>query len=40
MLVPAAGPLPTAPPATAEGLPDEHVTQLLSWADELEGWIR
>jgi hypothetical protein len=26
--------------APAEGLTDEHVTRLLSWADELEGWIR
>jgi hypothetical protein len=24
----------------AEGLTDEHVAQLLRWADELEGWIR
>ena len=24
----------------SEGLTDEHVTQLLRWADELEGWIR
>jgi hypothetical protein len=24
----------------AEGLTDEHVKQLLAWADELEGWIR
>ena len=22
------------------GLTDEHVAQLLRWADELEGWIR
>ena len=22
------------------GLTDEHVAQLLAWADELEGWIR
>jgi hypothetical protein len=26
--------------APAEGLTDEHVAQLLRWADELEGWIR
>ena len=26
--------------STAEGLTDEHVSQLLRWADELEGWIR
>jgi hypothetical protein len=26
--------------APSEGLTDEHVTQLLRWADELEGWIR
>jgi hypothetical protein len=26
--------------ASAEGLTDEHVSQLLRWADELEGWIR
>ena len=36
----AAAPLPriveTSPP---EGLTDEHVTRLLRWADELEGWI-
>lgn len=24
----------------AEGLTDEHVTGLIRWADELEGWIR
>jgi len=24
----------------AEGLTDEHVSELLRWADELEGWIR
>ena len=24
----------------SEGLTDEHVAQLLRWADELEGWIR
>ena len=24
----------------SEGLTDEHVTQLLRWADDLEGWIR
>jgi hypothetical protein len=24
----------------AEGLTDEHVSQLLAWADDLEGWIR
>jgi hypothetical protein len=26
--------------SSAEGLTDEHVSQLLSWADQLEGWIR
>ena len=26
--------------ASAEGLTDEHVSQLLRWADDLEGWIR
>ena len=26
--------------APSEGLTDEHVAQLLRWADELEGWIR
>ena len=25
---------------SAVGLTDEHVTELLRWADELEGWIR
>jgi hypothetical protein len=24
----------------SEGLTDEHVTELLRWADKLEGWIR
>jgi len=24
----------------SEGLTDEHVAQLVRWADELEGWIR
>jgi hypothetical protein len=24
----------------SEGLTDEHVSQLLAWADDLEGWIR
>jgi len=24
----------------SEGLTDEHVSRLLAWADELEGWIR
>ena len=26
--------------SSAEGLTDEHVSELLRWADELEGWIR
>ncbi len=26
--------------APSEGLTDEHVAQLLRWADDLEGWIR
>jgi HAD domain in Swiss Army Knife RNA repair proteins len=26
--------------SSAVGLTDEHVSQLLRWADELEGWIR
>ena len=26
--------------SSAEGLTDEHVSGLLRWADELEGWIR
>jgi hypothetical protein len=26
--------------APSQGLTDEHVTRLLRWADELEGWIR